>query len=386
MKQDDAAITKIIELAPPFLKLPVQGYGGSERVLWACVEEFTRAAAKNAAAPKLELWAPGDTAAATRDGYPIDLHATVPAAQGFNQLWTSFRQVTRDMYDLRRALVREPRTVAHIHTEDAAFSIIGGGDADVSTRTLTTMHNLPKDWATEFHAEMPVVAISEAQAARIKGFNFLRVIHNGIDPQLFAPNYTPTPDAPFAFLGRFSPDKNPVDAIKIALAAGGNIKLGGIVDSDAPAYRAEVEGLITANPTRVAFIGEVNDIVDPALGQSSKNALLANSRALLLPIKWAEPFGLVIAEANACGTPVIAYNHPGSSVDELIVNGVNGYKVDSFEEAVAAAKAIGNIDRRAVRAHFEKNFTTSIMAEKYTKVITQDLPAYRRSLGLSLGR
>ena len=382
MTQDTGKITKIIELAPPFLKLPVQGYGGSERVLWACVEEFSRAAAKDPQAPKLQLWAPGDSAPTTRDGHPIDLHATVPHAQGFSQLWTSFRQVTRDMYDLRRTLINQPGTVAHIHTEDAAFPIIGGAGPEVSTRTLTTMHNLPKDWATEFHQEMPVVAISHAQAQRIKGFDFLRVIHNGIDPALFVPSDTLPPDAPFAFLGRFSPDKNPVDAIKIALAAQSAIRLAGITDSDAPAYKAQLDALIAAHPSQVQFIGEVNDVIDPRMGQSSKSAFLAGSKALLLPIKWAEPFGLVIAEANAAGTPVIAYNYPGSSVDELIKDGVNGFKVNSFEEAVAAAKAIDQIDRRGVRAHFEKNFTTGIMAQKYSDVITKDLPAYRRSLGL----
>lgn len=373
----------LLELAPPFMKLPITGYGGIERVLWSIVREFVKAADRDPHAPKVELWAPGDSATDV-DGLPITLVPTIekarPASDG---LWDSLaRQIPEDAYNIRRRLVNDPSAIAHIHTQGVGFGIIGGAGLDVATRAITTLHNGIEPWMSEFHKEMPIIPISHAQARSVAGFDFVRVVHNGIDGHNLQPNFDLAPDAPFTFLGRFHPNKGTLNAIKIALAADGVIRLAGSSDPDFPKYVNDIMEMANQYPERVEIVGEITDHFVPQFGQTEKSHFLSTSRALLFPIQWKEPFGLVIAEANACGTPVIAFNYPGSSVDELIVDGVNGRKVNTIEEAIEAAKTIDTIDRHGVRKYFEEHFTSEVMAQNYRRVITEELPAYRRELGL----
>jgi glycosyltransferase involved in cell wall biosynthesis len=370
-------VETIIELAPPFSKLPVSGYGGIERVVWSIARELSVRASNDPFAPKVELWAPGDSETKFESA-DIHLHPTVEKATGIvDGLWnTLMRQIPKDMYDIRRRLTEDRSAVAHLHTPLGMGAMSGAGK-DVAFRTLTTFQSPPPSWALEFHKDMPVVAVSHAQAKMIKGFDFMHVVYNGIESDLFKPSYQTSANAGFSFLGRFSPDKNPIDAIKIALACDASIGLAGQFDPNtAMEYADELKGLINSSGKRASLVGEVTDLYDSSLGESSKNAFLSSSKALLFPIKWKEPFGIVIAEANACGTPVIAYNYPGSSVDELIVNGVNGYKVNSLDEAIQAAQVISNIDRRKVRKYFEENFTSGVMVDKYCKIFTKELPKY----------
>jgi len=378
---DSPPVETIIELAPPYFGLPVSGYGGTERVIWSLSVELSKQAVQDPTLARVELWAPGDSAQIA-SGTRLKLVSTVPTALGLHQPFRSMNQLGDDMYRLRERLESDAQAVGHIHVEDEGFKVFGDAAKTVSVRILTTMHNLPKWWAARYFSHMPVIAISHAQAAGIRGFKFLKVIHNGIDPDLFHPTYDLRSDAPFAFLGRFCPNKNPVDAVEIARACGARIEVAGISDKDAEDYARRLDVLIAQGVGWAKRVGEVSDVFDARLGQSSKSAFLGNSRALLFPIQWPEPFGLVIAEANATGTPVIAYNHPGSSVDELIKDGVNGYKVTSRDEAVQAARAIHKLDRRRVREYFERHFTVKTMAEAYRRVLCDDLPQYWKDEGL----
>jgi glycosyltransferase involved in cell wall biosynthesis len=369
---------RVIEYAPPYFAIPPVGYGGSERVIAGIVDSFTRNA--SALSFKTELWAAGDSYAHTDEEDRPEIVATAEKSLGFEKPFEANAQIQHDLHSIRRAMREDFTAAAHFHTEDVHFSVFGQ-DRELASRTLTTVHNPVKPWYGDYR-EMPLVAISDAQKNLLgldDDFDFVRVVHNGICPDLFIPNYDVAPDAPLSFLGRFSPDKNPGDAVRIALEACVPVRLAGTIDPQNPECLAEIERYQADHgAARVAFVGAVSDTCDPALGQSSKNHLLGQSRAMLFPIQWQEPFGLVVIEANACGTPVIAYDHPGSAVNELIIDGVNGFKVKTLEEAAEAVKRLQHIDRRGVRRHFERNFTSDVMAERYARIFTEDLPAYHR--------
>ena len=375
LKTDKNQVSKVIEHAPPFFPIPAVKYGGSERVIGGIVNAW---AAKEDLPFGVELWAPGDSK--IKQNEKVSLKATVPAGLGLGQPYGATRIIMENCADLRQTLENEPGTVAHFHIEDYHF-LTFGYEKELASKTLTTLHNLPKPWQQRC-PYMPLVAISYAQKKKLdSGFEFVEVVHNGIDPSLFEPNYDVGKSSPASFIGRFCDTKNPIGAINIAFGADVPIRLGGVRHEDEMDYFQRVIDIEQKNPDKVQYIGEVSD--EPGVGgQSSKSALLGKSRALIFPIKWAEPFGLVIAEANACGTPVIAFDHPGSSVSELIVDGVNGYKVKTEEEAVEALKHIENIDRRGVHKHFQENFTIEKMADKYQSIIHQGLPRYWKDIGV----
>jgi glycosyltransferase involved in cell wall biosynthesis len=168
-----------------------------------------------------------------------------------------------------------------------------------------------------------------------------------------------------AFLGRISPEKRPDRAIEIAARVGMKLKIAAKVDkADEEYWRKTISPMIAAHPG-VEFIGEINE--------AQKGDFLGNARALLFPIDWPEPFGLVMIEAMACGTPVIAFRN--GSVPEVVDDGVTGFIVDDVREAAAAARRIDRLDRAEVRATFEQRFSVERMAEDY-------LAIYRRLPGL----
>lgn len=378
-KIENHIINQIIEYAPPFYPIPAKGYGGTERVVDGIVRTFHRHALAGSLPFSYELWAPGDSYRDVQGADKPVLLPTVPESLGTSKMFVAQDLMTDDMFRIHDILRDNPNVAAHIHIANQHIPILGD-DPEMAAQTLTTLHNPVRSWYRKFK-HMPLVAISEAQKniLGIQDFDFVRVVHNGIDGSLFKPNYETEPDSPLTFIGRFSPDKNPGDAVEIALRAGVPIQLAGPEDPENPDCYAAVMEVCKRHST-VSYVGSVTDVYDPALRQSAKSAFLGASRAMLFPIGWKEPFGLVIAEANACGTPVIAYDHPGSSVAELIQDGVNGFKVRNVDEAVEAVKRIGQIDRRGVRAHFDKHYSASVMGEKYMCIIADDLPAYRRSL------
>jgi glycosyltransferase involved in cell wall biosynthesis len=199
---------------------------------------------------------------------------------------------------------------------------------------------------------MPLISISDDQRKPLPHANFVATIHHGIPSGLHQPSFEQ--GSYLAFLGRISPEKRPDRAIRIARAAGIPLKIAAKVDKvDEDYFRNDIAPLIAGGG--VEFVGEINE--------REKTKFLSEAAALMFPVDWPEPFGLVMIEAMACGTPVLAFRR--GSVTEVIEDGVTGKLVDSEEGAVAALPALLSYDRRTVRQRFEKRFTATRMAKDY---------------------
>jgi glycosyltransferase involved in cell wall biosynthesis len=212
---------------------------------------------------------------------------------------------------------------------------------------------------------MPLVSISDDQRKPLPHARFVATIHHGIPTGLHRPSFAQ--GKYLAFLGRISPEKRPDRAIRIAQAAGIPLKIAAKVDKiDTDYFRNDILPLIDG--PGVEFIGEVNE--------REKTQFLGEAAALLFPIDWPEPFGLVMIESMACGTPVLAFRC--GSTPEIIEDGITGKLVDSEEEAIAAVPAIVAYDRHAVRRRFEERFTADRMARDYISTY-RDLLAIQES-------
>jgi glycosyltransferase involved in cell wall biosynthesis len=237
---------------------------------------------------------------------------------------------------------------------------------------LTTIHgrlDIPEfveTYGTYRHA--PFVSISDSQRRPIPDLNWVRTVLHGMPADLLTPQ--PVKQEYGAFLGRISPEKGVDRAIRIASKAGLKLKIAAKVDNaDKEYYDTLIKPLIVGNPD-VEFIGEIND--------AQKPDFLSGAHALIFPIDWPEPFGLVMIEAMACGTPVIAFN--SGSVPEVMDDGVTGFIVNDIDSAVAAVGRIHTLDRARVRATFDRRFTARRMAEDYVDVYEELAENARRPL------
>jgi glycosyltransferase involved in cell wall biosynthesis len=204
-------------------------------------------------------------------------------------------------------------------------------------------------------ADEPVISISNAQRKPLPDVNWQGTVYHGLPQHSFRP-FTDA-GGYLAFLGRTSPEKGLDQAIEIAKLAGKHLKIAAKVDkADEEYFKSAIQPKL--NHPLIEFIGEI--------GYTEKNAFLGDASAVLFPINWPEPFGLVMIEAMACGTPVIAY--PGGSVAEIIEPGVNGFIISGIEQAVNAVKRISEIDRRRCRQRFEDCFTSSRMTQDYVEI------------------
>jgi len=250
--------------------------------------------------------------------------------------------------------------IIHYHIDYLHFPL---SQRDGTTH-VTTLHGrldipeLPAVHRT--YRNMPVVSISDAQRAPLPWLNWRGTVYHGLPDGVCT--FHPRPQEYLAFLGRVSPEKRVDRAIAIAKRTGLPLKIAAKVDkADRDHFKAEIEPLL--NDPLVEFLGEV--------GGKAKDEFLGNARALLFPIDWPEPFGLVMIEALACGTPVIAWRN--GSVPEVIDDGVTGFVVDSLDEAVAAVERLDDFDRAVCRRVFEERFCAQRMARDYLRV-------YRRLL------
>jgi glycosyltransferase involved in cell wall biosynthesis len=243
--------------------------------------------------------------------------------------------------------------ILHFHIDLLHFPVF----EQQAHRTVTTLHGrLDLTDLESVYARWPqfgLVSISDHQRTPLPFVNWLKTIPHGLPTQQFVFRERPQPGY-LAFLGRISPEKRPDVAISIARRAGIPLKIAAKVDKVDRDYFATRISPLLEHPL-IDYIGEI--------GEHQKSEFLGNARALLFPIDWPEPFGLVMIEAMACGTPVIAWNR--GSVPEVIDHGVTGYIVDSEEEALAAVGNIERIDRRTVRAVFERRFAARTMARSY---------------------
>ncbi|WP_414039514.1 glycosyltransferase family 4 protein [Acidithiobacillus sp. M4-SHS-6] len=332
---------KIAQIAPLHESVPPHTYGGTERVVHYLTEALVRQG------HEVTLYASADSCTSAR------LRPTVPEALRLSRerrdplTWhlLQLAQVAREAGDY---------DIIHFHTDFLHFPLWRRMDVP----QITTLHGRLdladlKPLYQEFR-DMPVVSISDHQRLPLPTARWAGTIYNGVPAELYT--FQPKAGEYLAFLGRMSPEKGPEQAIEIALRAGMRLKMAAKVDEvDRGYFTSHIEPLLK-HPL-IEFIGEV--------GERGKNELLGGARALLFPIQWPEPFGLVMIEAMACGTPVIAFRR--GSVPEVMRDGVSGYVVDSVETAVAALERINAIDRAACRAYFEQHFTAERMAEGYVK-------------------
>jgi glycosyltransferase involved in cell wall biosynthesis len=209
---------------------------------------------------------------------------------------------------------------------------------------------------------MPVISISDSQRKPIPDANWQGTVHHGLPPQSFT--LGSGEGGYLAFLGRTSPEKGLDHAIEIAKRAGVPLKIAAKIDrADKEYFEAVIKPLL--DHPLIEFVGEI--------GYPEKNDFLGNAAGLIFPINWQEPFGLVMIEAMACGTPVIAY--PLGSVPEVMREGLTGFMVSGMEQAIQSVARLGDIDRLKCREHFEKHFSAQRMAQDYVKI-------YRRLAGI----
>jgi hypothetical protein len=204
--------------------------------------------------------------------------------------------------------------------------------------------------------DMPVVSISDSQRHPLPWIGWSGTVYHGLPKDLY--HFQSQPGQYLAFLGRICPEKRPDRAIEIAERTGVQLKIAAKIDETDEAYFQEEIKPLLERSSSVEFIGEINE--------REKDEFLGNALALLFPINWPEPFGLVLIEAMACGTPIIAFRN--GSVPEIVDDGRTGFVVDTLEEAIMAIQKIDSIDRRICRAAFEERFTARRMAQDYLAI------------------
>jgi glycosyltransferase involved in cell wall biosynthesis len=258
------------------------------------------------------------------------------------------------LHELRRRA--DEFDVIHFHIDMLHFPLF----EDRAARTLTTLHgrldikDLPPVYAR--WSDYPLISISDAQRKPIPLANWAGTVHHGLDRSLY--KFSPRSEGYLAFLGRISPEKRPDRAIEIAVRLGRKLKIAAKVDSvDQRYFEDKIEPLLIDQPL-VEFIGEIND--------EQKSGFLGGADAVLFPIDWPEPFGLVMIEAMACGTPVVAFD--GGSVREVVDEGVTGFVVRDIAGALSAVGRAAELDRGAVRRRFEARFTAEVMARRYVEI------------------
>lgn len=335
---------RIAQVAPLMEAVPPKTYGGTERVVHYLTEELVDQG------HDVTLFASGDSRTTA------DLVAVVPEA-----LRTSSTQNDPCIWHQRQLMevlrMADKFDIVHFHTDFSHFSVM----RYLQRPHVTTLHgrlDLP-DFQVVFDEfpDMPVVSISNSQRLPIPNANWVATVYNGTPGENYVYQPSPDPNEYVAFLGRLSPEKGPERAIEIAKRLGMKLKMAAKIDKVDREYFAQRIQPHLDDPL-IEYIGEVDEI--------GKNQLLGNAKALLFPIDWPEPFGLVMTESMACGTPVIAFRN--GSVDEVMHNGVSGYIVESVDEAVSATRNIGNIDRRGCRIYFQNRFCVDSMAEGYVEV------------------
>ncbi len=334
---------RIAQIAPLIESVPPKLYGGTERVVSWLTEALVRHG------HDVTLFASGDSVTAARlvPGAPRALRLDPDVLDPIAHFSVLMKTVSEraDEFD-----------VLHFHTDYFHFPAF----SRLARKTLTTLHgrlDLP-DLPAVFRAfpEMPLVSIARHQRQPVRFANWVDTVYHGLPADLLPYCERPSWDY-LAFLGRICPEKRVDRAITIAKRVGMKLKIAAKVDkADRAYYEHEIRPLL--DDPLIEFVGEISD--------AEKPAFLGNAFALLFPIDWPEPFGLVMIEAMACGAPVIAYRR--GSVPEIVDPGVTGWVVNSDEEAYAACRRASMLDRLRVRRRFEERFTAERMMRDYLEL------------------
>jgi glycosyltransferase involved in cell wall biosynthesis len=333
---------RIAQVAPLTEAVPPKLYGGTERVVAYLTDALVELG------HEVTLFASGDSLT------KAELAAVWPQAL---RLDPSVRDHIAPLFMVMEQVARRAREfdVVHSHLDYFGYPMLRQL-GQLGLPSVTTLHgrlDLPELKALySLYDDVPVVSISDSQREPLPQANYAATIYHGLPKDLLSPG--DGAGGYLAFLGRISPEKAPDAAIRIATAAGMQLKIAAKVDRVDQAYfESRIEPLLSL--PKVDFIGEI--------AEHQKSGFLGNAAALVFPIAWREPFGLVMIEAMACGTPVIAY--PSGSVPEVLEDGVTGFVVKNEKEAAEAAKKIHTLDRRRIRAEFERRFTAQHMAQNY---------------------
>jgi glycosyltransferase involved in cell wall biosynthesis len=332
---------RIAQVSPLYESVPPRYYGGTERVVAYLTDELVRQG------HDVTLFASGDsnTSATLVPVCPrslrLDRACVDQLAHHIILLERVFAETAGMGFDL-----------AHFHIDYLHFPL----SRRATTPHVTTLHgrlDLP-DLQPIYreYSDMPVVSISNAQRTPLAGAAWQGTVYHGLPADLYT--FRESPGSYLAFLGRISPEKRVDRAIEVATRLGLPLRIAAKVDAVDRAYFEEQIAPLLSRPG-VEYVGE--------LGEGDKDAFLGGALALLFPVDWPEPFGLVMIEAMACGTPVVAYRR--GSVPEVVDHGVTGFVVDGLEDALEAVRNVPALDRRACRRVFERRFTVSRMARDY---------------------
>jgi glycosyltransferase involved in cell wall biosynthesis len=356
---------RIAQVAPPFESVPPTGYGGTERVISVLTEELVRRG------HSVTLFASGDSRTAAQ---------LVPIVE--RALWHQ-KLVYRDFTPFwsvalgRLVIDMGEFDLIHSHLDYFGFPLARIAPCPVVTTLHGRLDQPELQPLSRAFNDVPLVSISDAQRRPAPDANWVDTIYHGIDLDAFSLN-TKGGDY-LAFLGRISPEKGLDAAVRVARAAGMPLKIAARkplpfkhdpdVRRDWDYYQRDIRPLLAGRD--VEFIGEV--------GGRDKDECLGNAAALLFPIRWPEPFGLVMVEALACGTPVLALRD--GSVPEVLEDGKTGFICDSEDDLLAATRRIATLDRRQCRAEVERRFSPDAMAQSYEHL-------YRKLIGggISKGR
>ena len=333
---------RIAQVAPLTESVPPQLYGGTERVVSWLTDELVRQG------HQVTLFATGDSRTAAR------LISPWPSALRFSGSGQD---------DLAPHLVMLEEVACRAHEFDVIHFHLGHLHFPLARRLaaahVTTVHGrldiAELDSLYDVFSDIPVVSISDAQRSPQPRAGWIGTVYHGLPIDLH--QFHPSPGSYLAFLGRISPEKRVDRAIAIAVACGQRLRIAAKVDrADRAYFEREIQPLL--DHPLIECIGEIDE--------ARKSEFLGQATALLFPIDWPEPFGIVMIEALACGVPVVAFR--GGSVPEVIDHGVTGFVVDTLDEAIAATRSVPSLDRVRCRAVFERRFSVARMATDYGRL------------------
>lgn len=353
---------KIAQVAPLYESVPPKLYGGTERIVSYITEELVRQC------HDVTLFASGDSMTSAElvpmcpEALRLNDDVIDPLAHHVRMVEEVFRR--KNEFD-----------IIHFHIDYLHYPL----SSREKVPNVTTLHGRldMRDLVPLYrtYPEMPVISISDAQRRPLPWLNWQGTVHHGMPEDRLSigsggGDY-------LAFLGRISPEKGLDEAIRIARRVGVPLKIAAKVDRvDQKYFDTVIKSQL--DHELIEYIGEI--------GYAEKNEFLGNAMALLFPIAWPEPFGLVMMEAMACGTPVIAYAR--GSVPEVIEDGLNGFIVRDVEGAASAIERLGRLDRLRCRQRFEERFTAKRMSEDYMaiyeRLVAQSSKSFAKEAGLSV--